>query len=113
MKENLGVRTVRVERCVQDIENAERIPSCAGWVALQRVPALTYDPPNVATERFRRQRVESIEKIDVARFPATRPTTRPTTRHELQKRSCIHPFDRGKDFFGPVLVDKVDRPFAT
>ena len=109
MKENLGVRTVRVERCVQDIENAERIPSCAGRVALQRVPALTYDPPNVATERFRRQRVESIEKIDVARFP----DTRPTTRHGLQKRSCIQPFDRGKDFFGPVLVDKVDRPFAT
>ncbi len=109
MKEDLGVRTVRVERRVEDIENTERIPSCAGGVALQRVSAVTYDPPNVVIERFRRQRFQSIEKVDVARFS----TTGPTTRHGLQKRSCIQPFDRGEDFFGPVLVNKVDRPFAT
>jgi hypothetical protein len=60
VKEDLGASAVRIERGVDYVEATRWVPSRSGGIPLERVPALTRNPPSFTVERFPFQRIEGV-----------------------------------------------------
>ncbi len=76
-------RAVRLERRIDDIERAGRVPAASRAIALQRIEALAQYSPHIAFEDLGSQRLQGIEEFDVPRLPVIGYRKAPESRRSI------------------------------